>query len=133
MDSLKVVAVHVAVLVTWYLHLDLAPGWLAVPLVFAVVSSVHFFGMILVDLLGRTTRAELGAARTDQGRARDLASLLKLPTDYGVFCLAVALLGAHTLFVGVYTVLAVATAGYTLLVVGKWRRDVVALDALRRR
>ena len=59
--------------------------------------------------------------------------MLKLPTDYGVFCLATALLGAHAVFVGLYTVLAAATAGYTLLVVGKWRRDVVALDALRRR
>jgi molybdopterin/thiamine biosynthesis adenylyltransferase len=38
------------------------------------------------------------------------------------------LLGAHTLFVGVYTLLAAATVGYTLLVVAKWRRDVVALD-----
>ena len=132
-DSLKVVAVHVAVLVTWYLHLDLAPGWLAVPLVFAVVSSVHFFGMILVDLLGRTTRAELALPPPTKVAPGISSSVLKLPTDYGVFCLAVALLGAHTLFVGVYTVLAVATAGYTLLVVGKWRRDVLALDALRRR
>ena len=44
--------------------------------------------------------------------------MLKLPTDYGVFCLAVALLGAHTLFVGEYMAPAVATAGYTLLAVG---------------
>ena len=130
-DSVKVVVVHLAVLVTWAVHLDLAPGWLAVPLAFAVASSVHFFGMILVDLLGRTTRAELGLpapARTAPGPS---ASLLKLPTDYGVLCLAMLLLGAHGLFVGVYTLLAAATVGYTVLVVGKWRRDVMALDALR--
>jgi phosphatidylglycerophosphate synthase len=130
-DSLKVVVVHLAVLVTWYFHLDLAVGWLAVPLAFAVASSVHFFGMILVDLLGRTTRAELGLPAPTKVAPGVSASLLKLPTDYGVFCLATVLLGAHTLFVGVYTLLAAATVGYTLLVVAKWRRDVVALDVLR--
>ncbi|SEP61925.1 CDP-alcohol phosphatidyltransferase family protein [Microlunatus flavus] len=130
-DSLKVVVVHMAVLVTWFLHLDLAPGWLVVPLAFAAASSVHFFGMILVDLLGRTTRAELGVpapAKTAPGAS---SALLKLPTDYGVLCLAMLLLGAHAVFVGVYTFLAAATVGYTLLVVLKWRRDVVALDRLR--
>lgn len=130
-DSLKVVAVHLAVLVTWYLHLDLAPGWLAVPLAFAAASSVHFFGMILVDLLGRTTRAGLGLPAPTKVAPGASVSLLKLPTDYGVFCLATVLLGAHHLFVVVYTLLAAATVGYTLLVVAKWRRDVVALDALR--
>ena len=130
-DSLKVVAVHLAVLVTFYLHLDLAPGWLLVPLVFAVANSVHFFGMILVDLLARATRAELGLAAPTKVAPGASAALLKLPTDYGVFCLAVVLLGAHPLFLGIYTLLAAATVGYTLLVVAKWRRDVVALDALR--
>lgn len=130
-DSLKVVAVHVAVLVTWYLHLDLAPGWLAVPLAFAAGSSVHFFGMILVDLLGRTTRAELGLPAPVKTAPAASSALLKLPTDYGVLCLAMVVLGAHTAFVAVYTLLAVATVGYTLLVVLKWRRDVVALDRLR--
>ena len=130
-DSFKVVVVHLAVLVTWAVHLDLPTGWLAVPLVFAAASSVHFFGMVLVDLLGRTTRAELGLPAPAKTAPGPSASLLKLPTDYGVLCLAMLVLGAHTLFVGVYTLLAAATLGYTLLVVGKWRRDVVALDALR--
>ncbi|GAA3574417.1 CDP-alcohol phosphatidyltransferase family protein [Microlunatus spumicola] len=130
-DSLKVVVVHLAVLVTWYLHLDLATGWLLVPLAFAVASSVHFFGMILVDLLARATRAELALPAPVKTSPGASTALLKLPTDYGVFCLATVLLGAHALFVGVYTLLAVATVGYTLLVVVKWRRDVLALDALR--
>ena len=130
-DSLKVVVVHLAVLVTWSRHLDLPTAWLAVPLAFAVASSVHFFGMILVDLLARSTRAELGLAAPVKVAPGASTALLKLPTDYGVFCLATLLLGAHWLFVGVYTVLAAATVGYTLLVVAKWRRDVVALDGLR--
>ena len=130
-DSLKVVAVHLAVLVTWYVHLDLPAGWLAVPLVFATASSVHFFGMVLVDLLGRVTRAEAALPAPAKVAPAASLSLLKLPTDYGVLCLAMVLLGSQALFVGVYTVLAVATVGYTLLVMVKWRRDVVALDALR--
>jgi phosphatidylglycerophosphate synthase len=130
-DSLKVVTVHLAVLVTWYLHLDLAPGWLLVPLAFAVASSVHFFGMILVDLLGRSVRAELALPAPTKLAPGASTALLKLPTDYGVLCLAMVLLGAHAAFVGVYSLLAIATVGYTLLVVVKWRRDVVALDALR--
>ena len=64
--------------------------------------------------------------------ANTVQTLLKLPTDYGVFCLALILLGFHGAFFVVYTFLAVATAGYTVLVVGKWRRDVIALDALGR-
>ena len=130
-DSVKVVVVHLAVLLTWYLHLDLAPGWLAVPLAFAVASSVHFFGMVLVDLLARNTRAELALPTPTKVAPGVSTAVLKLPTDYGVFCLVTVLLGAHTLFLGVYTVLAAATVGYTLLVVGKWYRDVRALDALR--
>ena len=59
-------------------------------------------------------------------------TLLKLPTDYGILCLLFLVLGAHQVFFGVYVGLAAATAGYTLLVVGKWRRDVLALDAQRR-
>lgn len=130
-DSLKVVVVHLAVLVTWFTRFDLPTPWLAVPLAFATASSVHFFGMILVDLLARATRAELGVPAPAKVAPGASSALLKLPTDYGVLCLAMLLLGAHPVFVGVYTVLAAATVGYTLLVVVKWRRDVVALDTLR--
>lgn len=129
-DSIKVASVHLAVLVTWYRSFDLAPGWLLVPLLFTLVSQVHFFGMILVDLLARSRRASLGLPPPPKAGVQLSRSLMKLPTDYGVFCLATALLGAHTAFVVVYTLLAAATAGYTLLVLGKWRRDVIALDGL---
>jgi len=129
-DSAKVAAVHLAVLVCLYRNFDLRPVWLLVPLVFTVVSSVHFFGMILVDLLARSRRAEAGVPAPPKAPADLTKTLLKLPTDYGVLCLVFLLLGAHPVFLGVYTFLAVATLGYTLLVVRKWRGDVVALDAL---
>ncbi len=129
-DSVKVVVVHVAVLVSFYRHFDLDARWLLVPVAFAVASSVHFFGMILIDLLARTRRATLGVPNPAPRPADLPKTLLKLPTDYGLLCLAFALLGLPAVFLGVYTFLAVATVGYTVLVIAKWRRDVVALDAL---
>jgi phosphatidylglycerophosphate synthase len=131
-DSIKVAALHLVVLVMLYRNFDLAIGWLVVPICFAVVSAVHFFGMILVDLMGRVRRAEAGLPAPPKASANVLVTLAKLPTDYGILCLVFLLLGLHAAFFVVYTVLAVATAGYTLLVIGKWRRDVVALDAIGR-
>ena len=131
-DAVKVVVLHLVVLVTLYRHFDLAPAWFAVPLVFAAASSVHFFGMILVDLLGRVRRATAGLPPPPPAPAERVKTLLKLPTDYGVFCLVFVLLGWHPGFLAAYTFFAVATVGYTVLVAGKWRRDVVALDAIGR-
>ncbi|MCW2810117.1 MAG: hypothetical protein JWP61_575 [Friedmanniella sp.] len=129
-DSVKVSAVHVAVLISWYRFFGLERGWLLVPLGFAVVSAVHFFGMILIDLLGRLRRAERGLPTPPKTGVDLRRALVKLPTDYGVLCLLFVLLGSPTAFLVGYTFLALASAGYTLLVVFKWRRDVIALDAL---
>lgn len=129
-DSGKVASLHLVVLVTFYRNFDLNPLWLLVPLAFTVVSVVHFFGMLLVDLLGRARRAAAGVPAPPKESADLTKTLLKLPTDYGLLCLVFVLLGAHDVFLGIYTFLAVATAGYTLLVIRKWRRDVVALDDL---
>lgn len=131
-DSVKVAAIHVAVLISLYRNFELADGWLLVPLGFVVVSTVHFFGMILVDLMARTHRATVGAPAPPPAPAEMLKTLLKLPTDYGILCLLFLLLGAHQVFFVIYTLLALATGGYTVLVTGKWRRDVLALDAERR-
>ena len=60
--------------------------------------------------------------------ANKIKTMLKLPMDYGVLCLAFFLLGWHLGFLVIYTFLAVGSTGYTLLVIGKWRRDVAALD-----
>ena len=121
-DSVKVVAFHLVVLVTLS-RFGLDPRWLLVPLAFAVASSVHFFGMILVDLLGRL-RSRPAVSPGVVPPPRRLLSLLKVPTDYGVLCLAMLLVGFPGPFLAVYTVLAAAMVGYTALVLGKWRRDV---------
>lgn len=126
-DSVKVVAFHLAVLVFLYRTGDLDPRWLLVPLVFAVASSVHFFGMILVDLVRRLRVAQSPGLDTSPAASRANA-LLKIPTDYGVLCLAMLLIGFPGPFMAVYTFLAVAMVGYTVLVLGKWRRDIAHLE-----
>ena len=129
-DSVKVIGLHIAVLITCYRHFDLHPAWLLVPIAFAWSSSVHFFGMILIDMLTRVRRATLGAPQPAPATSRLLVTVLKLPTDYGILCLSFAVLGAESLFFAIYAVLAAAMCAYTVLVVPKWRRDAIALDAL---
>jgi phosphatidylglycerophosphate synthase len=131
-DSVKVAALHLTVLINLYRNFDLQTAWLLVPIVFALASSVHFFGMILVDLLGRARRAATGLPNASPATADKLKTMLKLPTDYGIFCLVFLFLGWHFGFLVLYTFFAVATVGYTVLVIGKWRRDMILLDAIGR-
>lgn len=125
-DSVKVVVIHLAVAVALFRWYAPSPVWLLVPLVFAASSSVHFFGMVLVDLLGREERARDGLP-VPALQASRLRTTLKLPMDYGLLCLSFCLLGWHTGFLAFYTVLAVGSTGYLVLVVGKWTRDVRTL------
>lgn len=135
-DSAKIVCLHLAVLVTLARHADLPSPWLLlVPMIFTAVSTVHFFGMILVEQLIREQRAggRLAVPRRAVADANPDASplrtLAKIPTDYGVLCLSFLLLGAPSLFVGTYTLLAAATTGYLILILLKWYREVSALDS----
>jgi phosphatidylglycerophosphate synthase len=128
-DSAKIASVHLAVLVCIWRTYDLTPAWLFVPMIFCVVSCIHFFGMILVDLLARVERAKTGSP-TPVLPPNLWKTILKMPMDYGVLCLAFALLGWHAAFFAVYAFLALGSTGYLLLVLGKWRRDVVALSGL---
>lgn len=128
-DSAKIVTLHLAVLVSAYRFMDLPSAALyLVPMVFAIVSAVHFFGMILIDQLTQVHHARAGTVAQKQA-ASTAKTLLKLPTDYGILCVVFLTLGAPALFFGLYTFLTVATAGYLVLIVRKWRNDVAALDA----
>jgi phosphatidylglycerophosphate synthase len=129
-DSAKVSGVHLAVLIMAYRHFGFSSaGWLLVPMAFAVVSSVHFFGMILVEQLAREARARSGLGPPERQAATPLRTLLKFPTDYGVLCLLFLLLGAPAAFFSAYSVCAAASAGYLVLILRKWRHDVASLDA----
>lgn len=129
-DSVKVASIHLVVLITMFRNSELSPTWFLVPIVFTIASAVHFFGMILVDLMARARLAGAGLPTPPLEPANRIRTLAKLPTDYGVLCLVFVLLGSHSVFIAAYTLLAAAMVGYTALVSLKWRRDVIKLDAI---
>lgn len=110
-DAAKIVALHCAVAVCWFRFYEIGRGFLLVPLGYAVVASVFFFALVLADMLRRLARVRDGGtavttAVVSPGEAAPwLRSLVALPYDYGVLCIALALLGVHGLFVVVYVAL----------------------------
>jgi phosphatidylglycerophosphate synthase len=110
-DAAKIVALHCAIAVCWYRFFDVRPALLLVPLGYAVVASVFFFAIVLADLLRRIARVKAGgsavttASVSPKESAPWLRSLLALPYDYGLLCIAMAFLGVHTAFVAIYVVL----------------------------
>lgn len=127
-DAIKISTLHLAVLITAFTHFALTdPALLLVPIGFTAVAAVSFFAMILNDLL-KAKHAPLAPPSTAPRTV--LRSLLGVPTDYGVLCLAFVLLGAPPLFFGVYAVLFVANALYLALALAKWFRDMTALGGV---
>ena len=118
-DAAKISSLHLAVLISWFRFLELPNELLLlVPLGFAIVAAVLFFAMILNDFL----RARgLGVPRRTGGGIR---SLLVLPTDYGVLCIAFLLFGVPVVFVPAYGLLFLANTAYALLALPKWFREM---------
>lgn len=128
-DSCKIATLHLAVLIMAWRHYDIE-YWALVPIVFAAIYVVHFFGMLLTDLLTRIFYARAAKPLPPKTGASLLNSALKLPTDYGLLALSFFLIGFPSLFMGVYTFMALANAGYTALVLVKWARGIDALDRI---
>lgn len=124
-DSAKLVSLPLAVAIGWFRFYEIFPTvWLLVPLAFAVVSTVMFFGMILNDLL----KAKLGVVQSmAAGGSSPLRSLLGLPTDYGIQCLAFVLWGFTGIFPWVYLVLLLAAFGHLALALPTWFRRISRL------
>jgi len=119
-DSLKIASLHLALLVGLYRFEPVERGAvLLLPLAFSVVSVVLFFGTLLNESLRAQHGAPTRAARSD-ARPSVLRSLLVVPTDYGLLCLVFVLLGAPAVFLTVYALLCLATAGYLALASVKW-------------
>jgi phosphatidylglycerophosphate synthase len=130
-DSAKASGLHLAVLVAFYRNFDL-DGWqLLVPIGFAFVSAVYFFGMILNEQLARVRRMQAGlGAKLPTSSSPRWVSIIKLPNDYGLLCLIFLVFGLHSVFFGVYGLFALANAGYLLLILPKWFKDMRKLDQL---
>ncbi|MEU0598820.1 CDP-alcohol phosphatidyltransferase family protein [Streptomyces sp. NPDC006393] len=150
-DCVKMVALHTAVLISFYRFFDLpGDGWLLLPLGFQLAAVVTFCGGLLTEQLkraaaqaaaramtqgatGTATLAAPGTAGNPGGGASAAAppSLLRavalLPVDYGVFCLVFLTLGAPGLFRAVYAVLAAVHALFLVAFLAKWFRELSAL------
>ena len=118
-DAAKTSSLHLAVLVAWFRFLELpSQALLLLPLGFAIVAAVLFFATILNDFL---------RVRDDQRRrpaGGGIRSLLVLPTDYGVLCIAFLLFGVPVVFVPLYGLLFVANAAFALVALPKWFREI---------
>lgn len=126
-DATKISSLHLAVLVAAYRFFDLpSPALLLVPIGFAIVAAVMFFGLILNEQLRRVAQVTTGTA-TDRGTTSLLRSLLVVPTDYGLLCVAFLLLGAPLLFFWVYGLIFLVNAIFMALGAVKWYRDMAAL------
>ena len=127
-DATKATTLHLAVLLTAYRFFGLSSAaWLLVPLGFATVSAVMFFGMTLNDQLRRNSELA-GAPPVVRNASSLLKSLMVLPTDYGLLCLVFLLLGSQAAFGIVYTLLFAGSFGFLLMAAVKWFKDMKALD-----
>lgn len=129
-DSIKISTLHLSVLVMTYRFVELPSElWLLVPVGFTAVAAVSFFAMILNDQLKRVAAARPGGkAVTPPASVPLLRRILVLPTDYGILCLSFVLLVSPMVFLWAYGFLFVGSAGYLVLALVKWRRDMVRLE-----
>jgi hypothetical protein len=123
-DAVKASSLHLAVLVGLFrFEVVDHSALLLVPLGYCVVDAVTYFDTMLNESLrarhGAPTRAQPSAVRAGIRR-----SLLNLPTDYGLLCLVLALVGLPTVFLPAYTLMFAAAAGYLLLASVKWFREM---------
>jgi phosphatidylglycerophosphate synthase len=132
-DALKAVTIHLAVLAAWLRFPDLDQRMLIVPPIFAAVASTFFFGVVAVDLLRRIHRAERPAdpAPAPAPPTSVLYALLVAPADYGVLCLLFLTLFLPSVFVPLYTALAVINGLLLLASAMRWHRSLRALESSR--
>ncbi|MFF1823065.1 CDP-alcohol phosphatidyltransferase family protein [Kribbella sp. NPDC058245] len=128
-DSVKIVLLHSAVLISFF-RFDAFSNelLLLVPLAYVCLSSVLFFGLILIDQL----RHRHGDVQKPNQRGDSvLKSLLIAPTDYGVLCLVFLAFGNPSLFVVLYGALLAINLLFLGAAVVKWYREMAALQPVR--
>lgn len=129
-DAVKIASLHLAVLVNWYRFLDRSDAQLLIPIGFQITASVLFFVIILNDRIRRAQRGTTGTLLAGEGSSSVLYSLAVAPTDYGVLCVAFALLAWEAAFLWVYGALMVANAAFAVLALAKWFREMRGYDRL---
>jgi phosphatidylglycerophosphate synthase len=122
-DAFKTSAVHLAVAVCWYRFYDVDRPLLMIPLGFGMIGSVFFFVQILTDQL-RRAHPQHAPPAADTSRAAVLRSLLVLPTDFGLLCLAFLALAWPAVFIAGYGLLFVGTTLFLAAALPKWYREL---------
>ncbi|MFC0624463.1 CDP-alcohol phosphatidyltransferase family protein [Kribbella deserti] len=125
-DCTKIATLHLAVLIGLYrftsFDTDLV---LLIPMAYAVVGSVTFFGLILIEQLRRNN----GAAKPNPRGESVLKSLLIVPSDYGVLCLVFVTLAWPAVFLTLYGLLLAVNLLLLLAAVTKWYGELTSLGA----
>lgn len=124
-DAIKIASIHLAVLVGAWFHTPLGnTWWMALPLLFSVVATVTFFGMLLNDLI-KTSHG--GVSTHTRGGGTPMRSLMLMPTDFGLVCLVFTAWGWPQVFFVIYGCLLLAATAFLSLAAVKWFREVSAL------
>ena len=123
-DAFKVGVLHLAVLVSWFRFEGEEGAWLLIPLGFQAVATVQFFSMLLVDQLRRAHRGTTKSLMKNDGSSSFVYSMAVIPTDYGLMCVVLGLMFAYEPFRAVYTFLFACNAGFLMLALPKWYREV---------
>lgn len=125
-DTLKIASLHLGVLIGLYRVLPETPVLLLIPIVFSIVASTTFSGMLLNDLL----KGKHAVASThERGGGTLVRSLVLLPTDFGLVCLVFVLWGWTPAFLIGYGLLCAAAVLFLALATVKWFREIGRLGA----
>ncbi|MFE6622083.1 CDP-alcohol phosphatidyltransferase family protein [Streptomyces sp. NPDC057740] len=120
-DCAKLLAVHAAVLISFYRFFELPRPALLLPIAFQCAAVLLFFGGILTEQLrrgrGGTPAGPVPVPSTVRGMAL-------LPVDYGLLCLSFLFLGNQKLFLAVYVVLLAAHVVLLPAFFAKWLREL---------
>ncbi|MFI6825630.1 CDP-alcohol phosphatidyltransferase family protein [Kribbella sp. NPDC050241] len=125
-DAVKIVLLHSAVLISFF-RFDAFSNelLLLIPLGYVCMSSVLFFGLILIDQL----RRRHGVTQQPNQRGDSVVkSLLIAPTDYGVLCLVFLAFGTPSLFIVLYGALLAANLVFLAAAIAKWYREMATLQ-----
>jgi phosphatidylglycerophosphate synthase len=129
-DAAKVASLHAAVCWSALSHTGPSRGYVAVALLYGIVASVLFFGMILTDQLRRAAGVPKQPAAS--GPSELARALLVLPSDYGVLCLVFVLYGLPAVFFPAYGLLAAGNLLLLLVAATRWVGQLQRIDEDRR-
>lgn len=121
-DTAKLASINLAVAITWHQNYDLSSDlYLLIPIAFSIIQVVAFAGMLLTDLMLRISQATTHPGQKFVPPVRVgskhplLFTAMRLPVDYGVSCVAFLFLGNQSVFVVLYSFMALASLGFLVL------------------